>query len=133
MPELPDIQLYIDALTDRLVGVELERVRLVSPFLLRSVDPPVAATHGRVVREIRRIGKRIVVGLDGDYFLVLHLMISGRLKWRKNEAKVPKKLGLAALDFANGTLRLTEAGSKKSASLHVEEIPLRSHSVQRDW
>jgi len=119
MPELPDIQLYIDALTDRIVGTELERVRLVSPFLLRSVDPPIGSAHGRTVLEVRRIGKRIVLGLDGEYFLVLHLMIAGRLKWQKNDAKVPKKHGLAAFDFVKGTLLLTEAGSKKRASLHV--------------
>jgi formamidopyrimidine-DNA glycosylase len=119
MPELPDLQLYIDALTDRIVGVELESVRLASPFLLRSVEPPVEVVHGKLVREVRRIGKRIVVGLDGDYFVVLHLMIAGRLKWLKSGATVPKKHGLAAFDFETGTLLLTEAGSKKRASLFV--------------
>ena len=119
MPELPDIQLYIDALTERVVCEELERVRLISLFLLRSVNPPLEATEGRRVREIRRIGKRIVVCLEGDYFLVLHLMIAGRLKWQKRDAAVPKKRGLAAFDFDSGTLLLTEAGTKKRASLHV--------------
>lgn len=119
MPELPDIQLYVEALTDRIVGSELEQIRLISPFLLRSVDPPIEATLGRIVREVRRLGKRLVVGLDGDYFLVLHLMIAGRLKWQKIGSAVPKKRGLAAFDLDRGTLLLTEAGSKKRASLHV--------------
>jgi formamidopyrimidine-DNA glycosylase len=119
MPELPDIQLYIEALSDRVVGVELESVRLKSPFLLRSVAPPITEVSGRTVRHIRRLGKRIVVGLDQDYFLVLHLMIAGRLRWYRAGAKVPKKQGLAAFDFENGTLLLTEAGTKKRASLYV--------------
>lgn len=119
MPELPDIQMYVEALTDRIVGSELESVRLASPFLLRSVDPPLAETHGRLVREVRRLGKRIVIELDGEYFLVIHLMIAGRLKWLKAGAAVPKKQGLAAFDFETGTLLLTEAGSKKRVSLHV--------------
>ncbi len=119
MPELPDIQIYIEALTDRIVGVDLEGVRLLSPFLLRSVDPSITETHGRVVRGVRRLGKRIVIELDGEYFLVLHLMIAGRLKWQKAGAKVPKKQGLAAFDFETGILVLAEAGTKKRASLHV--------------
>jgi formamidopyrimidine-DNA glycosylase len=119
MPELPDIQMYVEALTDRIVGSELESVRLASPFLLRSVDPPLAETHGRLVREVRRLGKRIVIELDGEYFLVIHLMVAGRLKWLKAGAAVPKKQGLAAFDFETGTLLLTEAGSKKRVSLHV--------------
>ena len=132
MPELPDIQIYIDALVDRIVGVELASVRLVSPFLLRSVAPPIAATHGRTVREVRRIVKRIVVGLDGEYFLVLHLMIGGRLKWLKNDAKVPKKLGLAAFDFANGTLLLTEAGSNQTEGRLLRNKAL-SRLLKSDW
>jgi len=119
MPELPDIQIYIEALTDRIVGVELESIRLLSPFLLRSVDPSIVETHGRTVRGIRRMGKRIVIELEDDYFLVLHLMIAGRLKWQKAGAAVPKKQGLAAFDFEHGTLVLTEAGTKKRASLYV--------------
>jgi formamidopyrimidine-DNA glycosylase len=119
MPELPDIQIYIDALNERIVGVELENVRLASPFLLRSVEPPLAAVRGRSVCDVRRLGKRIVVELEDDHFLVLHLMIAGRLKWLKAGAAVPKKQGLAAFDFETGTLLLTEAGSKKRASLHV--------------
>ena len=119
MPELPDIQIYVEALTERVVGAELEGVRLLSPFLLRSVAPPLTDTHGRVTRGLQRLGKRIVIELDGDYFLVLHLMIAGRLKWLKAGAAIPKKQGLAAFDFATGTLLLAEAGSKKRASLHV--------------
>jgi formamidopyrimidine-DNA glycosylase len=123
LPELPDIELYRHALTERLVGRTLDRVRLASPFLLRSVDPALTAVHGRTVREICRLGKRLVLALDdqrgGDLFLVLHLMIAGRLRWKESGAKIPGRLGLAAFDFENGTLLLTEAGTKKRASLHV--------------
>jgi formamidopyrimidine-DNA glycosylase len=119
VPELPDITVYIEALEERVRGHGLERVRLRSPFLLRSVDPPIAEAEGRVVERLLRLGKRIVFGLDGDLFLVLHLMIAGRLKWGAKEAKVPGKLGLAAFDFDSGTLLLTEAGTKKRASLHL--------------
>ena len=119
MPELPDITVYLEALEERVRGHVLERVRLRSPFLVRSVDPPIAAAEGRVVGRLLRLGKRIVFGLDGDLFLVLHLMIAGRLKWAAKEAKVPGKLGLAAFDFDSGTLLLTEAGTKKRASLHL--------------
>jgi formamidopyrimidine-DNA glycosylase len=119
MPELPDIQVYIEALTARIAGEKLVRVRLASPFLLRSVDPPINGACGRSVREVRRIGKRIVIALDGAWFLVLHLMIAGRLKWLACGAAVPRRLGLAAFDFATGTLLVTEAGTKKRASLHV--------------
>jgi formamidopyrimidine-DNA glycosylase len=121
MPELPDIEAYIAALESRLVGQILERVRLGSPFLLRSVEPPLEATHGKTVLGFRRLGKRIVFCLEDDLFLVLHLMIAGRLRWKKAEAKIPRKTGLAAFDFANGTLMLTEAGSKRRASLYVVE------------
>ncbi len=119
MPELPDIQTYIDALEVRIVGAELEGVRLSSPFLLRTVDPPLVSVHGKAVSEVRRLGKRIVVALENGLFLVLHLMIAGRLKWLKVGIAIPKKQGLAAFDFEAGTLLLTEAGSKKRASLHV--------------
>jgi formamidopyrimidine-DNA glycosylase len=123
VPELPDIELYRHALTARLVGHPLERVRLASPFLLRSVAPPLSAIHGRTVREIRRLGKRLVFALadqpGGALFLVLHLMIAGRLRWKEPGAKVPGRLGLVAFDFDHGTLLLTEAGTKKRASLHV--------------
>jgi len=119
MPELPDISLYLHALRPRVVGQVLEHVRLASPFLLRSVQPPVTAVEGRVVTDVQRLGKRIVFALDGDLFLVLHLMIAGRLRWKPPRTPIPGRLGLAALDFPTGTLLLTEAGSKKRASLHV--------------
>jgi formamidopyrimidine-DNA glycosylase len=119
MPELPDIEVYLDALRPRVVGQPLQRVRLVSPFLLRSVDPPVADAEGRTVVGVRRLGKRIVLALHSDLFLVLHLMIAGRLHWKPAGAKPPGKVGLATFDFPTGTLVLTEAGSKKRASLHL--------------
>ena len=119
MPELPDIVVYLEALGRRVIGERLERVRLASPFLLRSVDPPLADTFGKRVLELRRMGKRIVFVLEDDLFLVLHLMVSGRLRWGEAGAKIPGKLGLAAFDFSSGTMLLTEASSKKRASLHV--------------
>ena len=119
MPELPDIVVYIEALEKRILGQTLEHVRLASPFLLRSVDPPLVRVEGKTVRQLRRIGKRIAIGLDDDLWLVLHLMIAGRLHWRPPGAKVSRPRGLAAFDFPNGSLVLTEAGSKKRASLHV--------------
>ena len=121
MPELPDIVVYLEALQARIEGQVLEGVRLASPFLLRSVDPPLSACAGRRVVALRRLGKRIVIALDDDLFLVIHLMVAGRLRWKKPGAKVPGKLGLAAFDFESGTLLLTEAGSRKRASLHVAE------------
>ena len=125
MPELPDITIYIEALSARVVGHTLERVRLASPFLLRSVNPPLSAVEGAVVRGLRRLGKRIVFEFDGPTFLVLHLMIAGRLKWNPGlpavarSAKAGGRATLAAFDFDNGTLLLTEAGSKRRASLYV--------------
>ncbi len=119
MPELPDIQIYLEALQARIAGRRLDRIRLGSPFLLRSVDPPLAEAHGRVVSGLRRLGKRIVIGLDGGLFLILHLMIAGRLHWKPAGGKIPGKVGLAAFDFPPGTLLLTEAGSKKRASLYL--------------
>ena len=119
MPELPDIAAYITALEPRIVGRPLERVRLASPFLLRTVTPPLASVEGRAVRELRRIGKRIAIGLEGDLWLVLHLMIAGRLHWRPPGAKLSGRQNLAAFDFPGGSLVLTEAGSKRRASLHV--------------
>ncbi len=119
MPELPDIVVYIEALEKRILGQILERVRLASPFLLRTVDPPLRAVEGKTVRELRRIGKRIALGVEGDVWLVLHLMIAGRLHWRERGVKVSRPRGLAAFDFPNGSLLFTEAGSKKRASLHV--------------
>ncbi|HLG95436.1 MAG TPA: DNA-formamidopyrimidine glycosylase family protein [Bryobacteraceae bacterium] len=119
MPELPDIVVYIDALNKRILGQTLERVRLASPFLLRTVDPPLRAAEGKPVRALRRVGKRIAIGVEGDLWLVLHLMIAGRLHWRERGVKVARPRGLAAFDFPNGSLLFTEAGSKKRASLHV--------------
>jgi formamidopyrimidine-DNA glycosylase len=117
MPELPDITVYIEALDSRIVGETLEQTRIPKPFLLRSVDPPISAAQGKRVIGVRRMGKRIVVELEDDLFLVVHLMIAGRLRWVPAGGKVPGKIGLAAFDFTNGTLILTEAGSKRRASL----------------
>jgi formamidopyrimidine-DNA glycosylase len=119
MPELPDISAYITALEPRIIGQPLEHIRLQSAFLLRTAQPPLADTEGRTVRELRRIGKRIAFGLDDDLWLVLHLMIAGRLHWRPPNAKLAGRQSLAAFDFPNGSLVLTEAGSKRRASLHV--------------
>jgi formamidopyrimidine-DNA glycosylase len=119
MPELPDIAAYITALEPRIVGQLLERVRLQSAFLLRTAQPPLEDVEGRKVRELRRIGKRIAIGVEDDLWLVLHLMIAGRLHWRAPEAKLAGRQTLAAFDFPNGSLVLTEAGSKRRASLHV--------------
>ena len=119
MPELPDVLLYIHALEPRVVGATLEKVRLASPFLLRSVDPPMDRAENRKILGLRRLGKRIVFELEGDLFLVFHLMIAGRFRWRPAQARIPGKLGLAAFDLSSGTLVLTEAGSIKRASLHV--------------
>jgi formamidopyrimidine-DNA glycosylase len=119
MPELPDVVVYVERLSERVLGQRLERVRLATPFLVRSFDPPLSSAHGKTVRDVRRIGKRIVFGLDDELFLVIHLMISGRFRWRPPATKIPNKLGLAAFDFEPGTLLLTEASTKKRASLHV--------------
>jgi len=119
MPELPDIAVYIDALERRVLQHRLERVRVANPFVLRSVDPPPDAVYGRTVTGLRRLGKRIAFGFDNDVFLVIHLMIAGRLHWAAAGAPIRKKLGLAAFDFDSGTLLLTEAGSTRRASLHV--------------
>jgi len=119
VPELPDIAAYITALEPRIVGQRIEHVRLASPFLLRTVQPPVTDVEGRLVRELRRIGKRIAIGVEGDLWLVLHLMIAGRLHWRPPLAKLAKRRSLAAFDFPTGSLVLTEAGTKHRASLTV--------------
>jgi formamidopyrimidine-DNA glycosylase len=119
MPELPDIAAYISALEARIVGQPLQRVRLASPFLLRTAQPPLASVEGRAVEELRRIGKRIAIGFGGDLWLVLHLMIAGRLHWRSRDAKLAGRQNLAAFDFHNGSLVLTEAGAKHRASLYV--------------
>ena len=121
MPELPDIAAYITALEARILGQTLERVRLGSPFLLRTVQPPLSDVEGRTVRDLRRVGKRIAIGVDGELWLVLHLMIAGRLHWRAASAKVGGRNNLAAFDFPKGSLVLTEAGAKRRASLHVVE------------
>ena len=119
MPELPDVTVYIEALQKRLIGAEFLKLRLASPFILRTVEPAADALSGRRVSGVRRVGKRIVIELESDLFIVIHLMIAGRLKWLPRGAKVPAKLGLAAFDFSTGTLVLTEAGSKRRASLHL--------------
>jgi formamidopyrimidine-DNA glycosylase len=119
MPELPDIAAYITALEARMLAQPLERVRLASAFLLRTVDPPLAAVEGRTVLAIRRVGKRIAIGVEGDVWLVLHLMIAGRLHWKPQNAKLAGRNALAAFDFPSGSLTLTEAGSKRRASLFV--------------
>lgn len=119
MPELPDITTYIEALEARIAGHTLEKIRLGSPFLLRTVEPSPSAVTGKRVTGVRRLGKRIAIELEGGLFLVIHLMIAGRFKWLPKGAKVPGKVGLAAFDFDSGTLLLTEAGSKRRASLHI--------------
>ena len=130
MPELPDITVYIEALQQRILGSTLDKVRLSSPFLLRTVEPTPSDVTGKRVTELRRLGKRIAIGLEGQLFLIIHLMIAGRLKWLGKGAKVPGKVGLAAFDFDSGTLVLTEAGSKRRASLHIvrgEEALVEHH------
>ena len=121
MPELPDITVYIDHLESRLVGRTLERVRLLNPFVLRSVTPPIAAAEGAKVTGLRRLGKRIVIELESELFLVLHLMIAGRLRWVGKDAKLPGRITLAAFEFPSGTLIYTEAGTKRRASMHLVE------------
>jgi formamidopyrimidine-DNA glycosylase len=129
VPELPDVTVYLEALERRIRGARLERVRLLTPFLLRSVDPPLSAVAGATVTGLRRLGKRLVIALDGDLFLVIHLMIAGRLHWKPAGARPPGRIGLAAFDFSTGTLVMTEAGTKKRASLDVVrgEAALRAH------
>ena len=119
MPELPDVLLYLHALSPRVVGQRVKQVRLASPFLLRSIDPPLAAIEDRKVIALRRLGKRIVLEFEDELFLVFHLMIAGRFRWRPPGTKIPGKVGLLAIDFDRGTLVMTEAGTKKQASLHV--------------
>jgi formamidopyrimidine-DNA glycosylase len=119
MPEFPDLELYLDALATRVKGHPLERVRLGSPFVLRSVEPPLSSLNGRVVTGLRRLGKRLVFEFDDEYFLVIHLMVAGRLQWKPAGAKLPGRAGLAALDFPGGTLLLTEVSTKKRAAMHV--------------
>ena len=118
MPELPDITVYLDALNSRIVGRRLLRVQVISPFVLRSVEPPLSDADGRMVDDVRRVGKRVVIAFDGDLFLVIHLMIAGRFKWHDTMPKLNRRLVLAAFEFESGTLVLTEAGTKRRASMH---------------
>ena len=129
MPELPDITVYLEALDARVLGVTLERVRLASPFVLRSFDPSISEAHGRAVTGLHRVGKRIVIALEGDLYLVIHLMIAGRLHWKAGGAKVPGKVGLAAFDFSTGTLTLTEAGTKRRAAIHLVRGEAALHAL----
>jgi formamidopyrimidine-DNA glycosylase len=129
MPELPDISAYITALEQRILNQPLVHVRIASAFLLRTVDPPLSSAEGRTVRELRRVGKRIAIGVEGDIWLVLHLMIAGRLHWKSPQAKLSGRNALAAFDFPSGSLILTEAGSKRRASLHVLRGEQGLHSV----
>ena len=119
MPELPDVVVYVESLDRRIAGQRLDRVRLISPFVLRTVVPPLAAVEGRRVETVRRLGKRIVICLEAELFLVLHLMIAGRLRWLERGQKLPARITLASFEFATGTVAFTEAGTKKRASLHV--------------
>jgi formamidopyrimidine-DNA glycosylase len=121
VPELPDILLYLHALRPRVVGRQVQAVRLASPFLLRSIDPPLEAIEGRTIVDLHRLGKRVVFEVEGEMFLVFHLMIAGRFRWKPPAARIPGKVGLLALDFEHGSLILTEAGSKRRASLYVVE------------
>jgi formamidopyrimidine-DNA glycosylase len=130
MPELPDILLYLRALEPRIVNRRVAAVRLASPFLLRSTDPPLSTIEGRVITRLHRFGKRIVMELEGDVFLVFHLMIAGRFRWKPAGTRIPGKFGLLAVDFEHGTLILTEAGTKRQASLHV--VQGRDRLAQHD-
>jgi formamidopyrimidine-DNA glycosylase len=119
VPELPDVTVYVECIAAKVGGKAIERVRISSPFVVRSVDPPIKEVEGKTVREVRRIGKRIAIGLDDDLWIVIHLMIAGRFRWLKPGAKIPGRLGLAAFDFENGTLLLTEAGTQRRASITI--------------
>jgi formamidopyrimidine-DNA glycosylase len=123
MPELPDVDVYCEALNARLRGQPLLHVRIVNPFVLRTVDPPLASLENRVVRDVRRLGKRIVIAFDSDLFVVIHLMVAGRFRWLAGDRKAPGRITLALFDFPNGTLALTEAGTKRRASVHVVRGP----------
>ncbi len=128
MPELPDVTVYVECIIAKCVGREVERVRIANPFVVRSVDPPIYEIEGNTVREVRRIGKRIAIGLDDDLWIVIHLMIAGRFRWLKAGAKIPGRLGLAAFDFENGSLLLTEAGTQRRASITL----VRGHESLTD-
>ncbi|HEV8721972.1 MAG TPA: DNA-formamidopyrimidine glycosylase family protein [Candidatus Binatia bacterium] len=129
MPELPDVTVYIEALTERILNQPILKIRIGSPFVLRSFDPPISAAEGKKVMALRRLGKRIVFELEDEFFLVVHLMIAGRFHWKPKGAKIARKYGQAAFDFPNGTLLLTEAGTKKRASINLVrgEAPLQEH------
>jgi len=129
VPELPDVTVYVEALRERITGARFERLRLATPFVLRSVDPPASDVVGREVTGVRRLGKRVVIALAEERFVVIHLMIAGRLHWKAAGARVPGKIGVAALDFSSGTLLMTEAGTKKRAAIHLVrgEAALREH------
>jgi len=129
MPELPDVTVYIDALNERVLNQTIQKIRIGSPFVLRSFDPPISAAEGKKILAVRRLGKRIVFALEGDLFLIVHLMIAGRFHWKPKGAKIARKYGQAALDFSNGTLLLTEAGTKKRASIHLVrgEAAIKDH------
>ena len=119
MPELPDVELYLHALRPRLIGRRIERVRIGNPFIVRTYDPPVSAIEGVSVRDIGRMGKRLVFAFDGDLFMIMHLMIAGRLRWREHGVAIPAKVGMVAFDLPDGTLLMAEAGSKRQASIHI--------------
>jgi len=129
VPELPDVTVYVEALRERVIGARLQALRLATPFVLRSVDPPLAEVVGREVAGVRRLGKRIVIALAEERFVVIHLMIAGRLHWKPAGARVPGKIGVAAFDFSTGTLLMTEAGTRKRAAIHLVrgEPDLREH------
>jgi len=129
MPELPDVTVYIEALTERILNQPILKIRIGSPFVLRSFDPPISAAEGKKVMALRRLGKRIVFELESEFFLVVHLMIAGRFHWKPKGAKIARKYGQAAVDFSNGTLLLTEAGTKKRASINLVrgEATLQEH------
>ncbi len=128
MPELPDVVIYVERLRHFTVGKPIEEIRIASPFVLRSVDPPLSEIEGRVVQDASRLGKRIVLSVEDEYFLVFHLMIAGRFRWKEKGKAVPRRWGLAAFDFPDGTLMLTEAGSRRRASLYA----VRGHDGLRD-
>lgn len=131
MPELPDIVVYVEALQNRIVGHTLEKIRVAKPFLVRTVDPPLSALEGRRAESVRRVGKRIAIGFGDDLWLVIHLMIAGRLRWLEKGAKVPGRIGLAAFDFDSGSVILTEAGTTRRASLYVLRGPGQLDEMQR--
>lgn len=131
MPELPDITVYLDAIATRMIGHRVERIRVFNPFVLRSVEPPLDAASGRPVVAVRRVGKRIVIELEDALFVVIHLMIAGRLRWLAPDAKIPKRLGLAAIDIATGSLLLTEAGTTRRASVTLVEGEAALHAIDR--